>query len=147
MCQYRLMGIVSASPRVKVLNPGSFDCLSFMKSQLLKNSVVIRLPMFVFQGSHFLMICLDNVRCDGGRTRIPRLLFLFFLPEGVGVLQCPELRVGEELDQQNGKSRDFRSRCLHPSWHCKSMSFIPYTSMECTICLHIPAAITHLLPL
>ena len=37
------MDIVNARPRVKVLNPGSFDCLPFMKSQLLKHSVVIRL--------------------------------------------------------------------------------------------------------
>ena len=43
VCQYRLMGIVSERPRVKVLNPGSVDCLPFMKSQLLKYSVVIRL--------------------------------------------------------------------------------------------------------
>ena len=42
MCQYRLMGIVSARPRVKVLNPGRFDGLLFMKNQLLKPSVVIR---------------------------------------------------------------------------------------------------------
>ena len=42
MCQYGLMGIVSARPRVKVLNPGNFDGLMFMKSQLLKHSVVIR---------------------------------------------------------------------------------------------------------
>ncbi len=62
------MDIVSTRPRVKVLNAGSFDGLLFMKSQLLKHSVVIRLPMFVVQGSHSLMICLDGVRCDGGMT-------------------------------------------------------------------------------
>ncbi len=43
MCQYGRMDIVRASPRVKVLNPGSFDGLLFMTSQLLQHSVTIRL--------------------------------------------------------------------------------------------------------
>ena len=43
MCQYGLMIIVYTSPRVKVLNPGGFNSLSFMKHQLLKHSVIITL--------------------------------------------------------------------------------------------------------
>ena len=35
------------------MNPGSFDCLPFMKSQLLKHSVVIRLSNVRFPRLHF----------------------------------------------------------------------------------------------
>ncbi len=40
MCQYGHMDIDSTRSRVKVLNPGSFDGLLFMKNQLLKYSVI-----------------------------------------------------------------------------------------------------------
>jgi hypothetical protein len=51
MCQYGLMGIVRARPRVKVLNPGRFDGLPFMKNQMLNHSEVnrfsnVRCPRF-----------------------------------------------------------------------------------------------------